>query len=187
MPSRNTVIRSLHDLGAAAWFGGSLMGAVGLSGAAGAVRDPHDRARVASIGWGKWSPVNAAAVGAHLVGGGALLYVNRDRAQQQGGVKANTVIKIVATGAALAVNVYNGVLGAKVAAADGPDVEAASKPAHSAYDEVAGAQRQLQYLRWTLPALTAAVVILGAQQGEQQRPPQVLTKLGSTLARRGRL
>ena len=34
MPSRNTVSRSLHDLGAAAWFGGSLMGAVGVNGAA---------------------------------------------------------------------------------------------------------------------------------------------------------
>ena len=70
MPSRNTVIRSLHDLGAAAWFGGSLMGAVGLNGAADAVRDPQDRARVASLGWAKWAPVNAAAIGAHLVGGG---------------------------------------------------------------------------------------------------------------------
>ena len=62
MPSRNTVIRSLHDLGAAAWFGGSLMGAVGLNGAADAVRDPQDRARVASLGWAKWAPVNAAAI-----------------------------------------------------------------------------------------------------------------------------
>ncbi|MFF2206234.1 hypothetical protein [Streptomyces sp. NPDC058145] len=34
MSGRNTVIRSLHDLGLAAWFGGSLMGAVGLNGAA---------------------------------------------------------------------------------------------------------------------------------------------------------
>src|SRR6185437_14501773 len=53
MSSRNTVVRSLHDLGAAAWFGGSLMGAVGVNGAAGAVRDPQDRARVASVGWAK--------------------------------------------------------------------------------------------------------------------------------------
>lgn len=38
MSSRNTVVRSLHDLGAAAWFGGSLMGAVGVNGAAGAAK-----------------------------------------------------------------------------------------------------------------------------------------------------
>ena len=95
MSSRNTVVRSLHDLGAAAWFGGSLMGAVGVNGAAGAVRDPQDRARVASVGWAKWAPVNAAAIGAHLIGGGLLLYANRDRAKHQSGVTANTVTKSV--------------------------------------------------------------------------------------------
>ncbi len=31
--TRNTVIRSLHDVGLAAWFGGALMGAVGVNGA----------------------------------------------------------------------------------------------------------------------------------------------------------
>ena len=34
MSERNTIVRLMHDLGAAAWFGGSLMGAVGLNGAA---------------------------------------------------------------------------------------------------------------------------------------------------------
>src|SRR4051812_21266058 len=34
LSERNTLVRSLHDLGLAAWFGGSLMGAVGLNGAA---------------------------------------------------------------------------------------------------------------------------------------------------------
>jgi len=50
MPVRNTFVRSLHDLGAAAWFGGSLMGALGVNGAAAEVRDPTDRARVAAAG-----------------------------------------------------------------------------------------------------------------------------------------
>ena len=89
MSSRNTVVRSLHDLGAAAWFGGSLMGAVGVNGAADAVRDSQDRARVAAVGWAKWTPVSAAAIGAHLIGGGAILYANRDRAKHQSGVTAN--------------------------------------------------------------------------------------------------
>src|SRR5438477_11936554 len=34
MSERNTVLRSMRDIGLAAWFGGSLMGAVGLNGAA---------------------------------------------------------------------------------------------------------------------------------------------------------
>jgi hypothetical protein len=43
--NRNTVIRSLHDLGAAAWFGGNLMGAVGVNGASKDVKDPADGPR----------------------------------------------------------------------------------------------------------------------------------------------
>ncbi len=41
MAADNTVSRSLHDLGLAAWFGGSLMGAVGLNGAAASVEEPR--------------------------------------------------------------------------------------------------------------------------------------------------
>ena len=47
MSTRNTVVRSLHDVGLAAWCGGALMGAIGLNGAANDVDDPTDRAKVA--------------------------------------------------------------------------------------------------------------------------------------------
>ena len=40
MSERNTLIRSMHDLGLAAWFGGNLMGAVGLNGGAAKAKDP---------------------------------------------------------------------------------------------------------------------------------------------------
>jgi hypothetical protein len=77
--SRNTAVRSMHDVGLAAWFGGALMGAIGLNGAANEVTDPSDRARVASAGWGRWAPVNAAAIGAHLSGEIGLILCNRTR------------------------------------------------------------------------------------------------------------
>jgi hypothetical protein len=86
MSERNTVIRSLHDLGLAAWFGGSLAGAVGFNGAAADVPDEKLRLRVANAAWARWTPVNLAAIGAHLVGGAGILYANRDRVGgQQGG------------------------------------------------------------------------------------------------------
>jgi hypothetical protein len=186
MSNRNTVTRSLHDLGAAAWFGGALMGAVGVNGAAAAVREPRDRARVASIGWAKWSPVNAAAIAAHLIGGASILFANRRRAKHQSGVTANTVAKIIATGAALGATAYSGALGAKTAQADGRAVQGATEPSSETPPEVASAQRQLRYLQWALPVLTGTVVILGAQQGEQQRPREILAGFGNTLARRTR-
>ena len=71
MNNRNTLVRTLHDVGAGIWFGGALMGAVGLNGASKAVSDPLDRAPVASAGWARWAPVSAAAIGAHLMGASA--------------------------------------------------------------------------------------------------------------------
>ncbi|BBY28894.1 hypothetical protein [Mycolicibacterium sediminis] len=183
MPSRNTVARSLHDLGAAAWFGGSLMGAVGVNGAAAAVRDPRDRAGVAAAGWGKWNPVNAVAIGAHLVGDGMILSANRDRARYQAGVRSNTVIKLAVTGAALGATVLSGVLGRKSAEGHGHPIEGATDPAPSTPDDVAAAQQNLRYLQWALPVLTGTIIVLGAQQGEQQRPSQIITGFGETLAR----
>jgi hypothetical protein len=186
MSSRNTLLRSLHDLGSAAWFGGSLMGAVGVNGAAATVRDPKDRAQTAAAGWAKWAPVNAVAIGAHLLGGGALLYTNRHRARHQSGVTSNTVAKIALTGAALGATVYSGILGAKTAQGDGHSVDGATEPSASTPDDVAAAQTQLRYLQWVLPLLTGAILVLGAQQGEQQRPGQILAGVGNKLAQRVR-
>ncbi|WP_422742122.1 hypothetical protein ACN27E_13690 [Mycobacterium sp. WMMD1722] len=184
MQSRNTVVRSLHDLGAAAWFGGSLMGAVGVNGAAAAVSDPRERAGVAAAGWGKWAPVNAAAIGAHLVGGAGILLANRKRARHQSGVTANTVTKILLTGAALAATAASGALGAKAAQGHGQPVSGATDPSAGTPDDVAAAQKQLRYLQWALPVLTGGIVVLTAQQGEQQPPDQILEGLSRTLTRR---
>ena len=119
MSERNTVVRSLHDLGLAAWFGGSLAGAVAVNGAAADVPEPKLRLTVANAGWARWAPVNAAAIGAHLIGGAALLRANRSRIAGQSGVAAQTVAKLALTGAALAVTAYSGALGKKLSAADG--------------------------------------------------------------------
>ena len=69
MSERNTVVRSLHDLGLGLWFGGSLAGAVGFNGAAADVPDEKLRLRVANAAWARWTPVNFVGIAAHLVGG----------------------------------------------------------------------------------------------------------------------
>ncbi len=174
MSGRNTVIRSLHDLGLAAWFGGSLMGAVGLNGAAehegSAVAD---RARIASVGWAKWVPVNAAAIGAHLFGGGGLLAANAHRVSSQEGVAASTTAKTVVTAVALAATAYARVLGKKVELASSPDTEDREKAARHPVD-LNTARRHLSYAQWSVPALTGCLVVLNALHGEQQRPLEQL-------------
>ncbi len=114
MSVRNTGLRTLHDVGLAAWFGGSLFGVAGLNAAAEEADQQRTTARITSVGWAKWSPVATAAVAAHLVGGAGLLAVNRKRALAQKGATGTTVAKFVLTGAALAATAYTRVLGKKV-------------------------------------------------------------------------
>src|ERR687896_1818463 len=101
MPSTNTVARSLHDIGLAAWFGGSLMGAIGVNGAAAEAESPSERSKVANAGWARWTPVNLAAIAAHLWGGVMLTLANKGRITGQRGVASTSAAKTLVTLAAL--------------------------------------------------------------------------------------
>jgi len=112
--SRDTTFRTLHDIGLAAWFGGSLFGVAGLNAAAEEAQDERTTARITSVGWAKWTPVNALAIGAHLVGGAGLLAGNRRRALAQKGASGTAVTKLALTGAVLAAAGYARLLGKKI-------------------------------------------------------------------------
>ena len=180
--ARNTLIRTMHDVGLAAWFGGSLMGAVGLNAAAGVVDDEKQRGRVANEGWDRWTPLNAAAIGAHLLGGAGLLLTNRDRLAQQKGVAAMTAVKTALTGAALGATAYSRVLGRQLSQERDVPASSGTEPADQTPDHLAKAQSQLRTLQWLIPATTAAVLIANAYAGEQQRPSEV----GKGMAKRVR-
>jgi hypothetical protein len=171
--NRNTMARTLHDLGAAAWFGGSLMGAVGVNGAAADVHDPIESTRVAQAGWGRWTPVNLAAIGLHLIGGAALTWENKGRITAQKGVLATTIAKTAVTAAALGVTAYSRVLGEQVMRAGDVPSEGGTTPGTTTPPKVAEAQRRLHALQWAVPALTGSIIGLSAYMGEQQRPTQV--------------
>jgi hypothetical protein len=170
MSERNTVVRSMHDLGLAAWFGGSLMGAVGLNGAAAKATDPRERLSLSSAGWGRWAPVNTLAIGAHVIGGLGLIAGNQARLAKQSEAQDNTAAKAALTGAALVLTAYSGLLGRKVAKRAGEGGAGATEPSPRASKKLASAQRQLKAAQWAIPLVTGALVVLGAQQGEQQRP-----------------
>ncbi len=166
--ARNTVLRTLHDVGLAAWFGGSLMGAVGLNAAAGVVDDPKQRGRVANAGWDRWTPVNAVAIGAHVVGAAGLLLANRDRVADQAGVKESSAVKTVLTGLALGVTAWSRVQGGKVSKAGDVAVASGTESHSQTPTEVVEAQRQLSTIQWAIPAVTGALIAVSALQGEQQ-------------------
>lgn len=163
------ISRSMHDLSLATWFGGSLMGAVGLNGATAEATDPTERTRLSSLGWKKWTPVQIAAVAVHTVGGLGLIRDNSSRVARDSSSKQLTVAKTALTVAAAGVTLYSGVLGRKVEDHQQEGAEGATESGPGATLELESAQRQLKMLQWAIPALTGALIVIGAQHGEQQR------------------
>lgn len=170
MSSRQTVIRSLHDLGLAAWFGGTLMGAVGLNGGTAAAKDPTERLRLSSIGWAKWAPVQFGAIAVHGIGGLGLILGNKGRLAIQPEARTNTIVKLGITGLAGAASVYSGLLGTRQGKHYREGAEGVTEPSPEASKTLQSAQRQQKVFQWILPLLTGTLVVLAAQQGEQQRP-----------------
>jgi hypothetical protein len=171
--ARNTLSRSLHDVGLAAWFGGTLANAVALNPAAAEASRPQDAGAVANVGWDRWTPVNAAAIGAHLVGSVGQLIGNKGRISAQEGVGSMVVAKTALTAAALGVTAYSRALGRKVSEQTRVPAESGTEPAASTPPAVAKAQRQLAMLQYAVPALTGALVVISAFAGEQQRATEV--------------
>jgi hypothetical protein len=171
--ARNTVIRSMHDVGLAAWFGGTLANAVALNAAASKAKDDREKGEVINFGWDRWTPVNAAAIGAHILGASGLLLTNRDRLAMQKGVGKMSAVKTMFTGAALGLTAYSRMLGHKMSAHKDVPVASGTDPVQETPPEVAAAQKQLKVLQWVVPALTGATVVVSALAGEQQRPSEV--------------
>lgn len=178
--SSNSVARTVHDLGLAAWFGGTLMGAVGVNRAAAGVAKNTTSTKVAGAGWSAWTPLNLAAIGAYLGGGAVLTVANRRRMVAQQGVGTASALKVGLTVVALGSTAYARYLGQKVIDAPGELAEDGTTPTERTDDDVARAQRQLAVLQWVIPASTAGLIATSAVMGEQQRP----TRVAEGVARR---
>lgn len=179
MTAFSTTVRATHLVTNAAWFGGSLMGAVGLNPAAREGDDEAERSQIADRGWTRWGPVQGAAIGLHLVSGLAILADNRRRTLAHPPTTAAVVAKTVLTGAALAASgaayVYGARLGEAQEAAEANPVQKRRK------ESLAGIMRWLQ---WATPAATGGLLVLDAYLGEQQRGAAGLLDRPMSLLRR---
>ena len=171
--ARHTTFRILHDVGLASWFGGSLMGAVGLNGAAAALSDPRQRSSAATAGWNRWAPVNAAGIAAHVAGAAGLLVTDWPRVRTQEGVLRSSLIKTGLTAAALGTTAWSGALNKKMNEAGPVPVEGATEPSVLTPPDVAAAQKQLKAVQWLIPGITGALYGVASWQSEQQRAAQV--------------
>jgi hypothetical protein len=173
MTRSNLIARSLNDLGAAAWFGGLLMGAAAVNRAPADIDNPTDRGALVNGVWRRWWPLNTVAIGAHVVGGALLTFGNRERVVAQRGVITLSAAKTVVMVAAIAKSAYMGWLGKRISDAGAVPLDDGTTPNDDTPPEVASALKQQRILQWTLPALTGLLIILNAAQGEQQRPSHV--------------
>ena len=171
--ANSTLSHSLHDVGLSAWFGGTLANAVALNRAASQAGDSSRVGAVANAGWDAWTPVNAAAIGAHLAGSVALLARDAGRLSTQQGVGSMALIKTALTAGALGATAYSRVLGKKVSEHGNVPAESGTSPTSTTPQEVASAQKQLKLLQWAVPALTGALVVVSSFASEQMRPEEV--------------
>lgn len=170
---RHTVARALHDLGLGAWFGGSLMGAIGVDRAASAVEDPTDRTRVVNEAWLGWKPIQTAAIASYLVGSTLLARADRQRKRHQKGFRAASLAKTALTGLAVGATAYTSALGRRINEAGDVPVRDGSTPNADTPDEVAEAQGRLKLAQWSVPVQAAALIAVSSRMDEDARPGQV--------------
>jgi uncharacterized membrane protein len=164
MTLTSTAVRATHLLTNAAWFGGSLMGAVGLNPASHQTSDREEQAEVSGTGWERWGPVQGAAIGLHLLSGLAIVADNRRRTLAHPPTTAAVLAKTTLTAVAVAATAAAWDQGRKLGEKRAPGSE------HVEETEAALRQR-MSWLQWAVPASTGGLLVLDAYLGEQQRGP----------------
>ena len=183
MSERNTVIRSLHDIGLDAWFGGSLMGVIGLNGAAAKAKDPTERLRLSSLGWARWAPVQLGAIALYGVGSVGLLLGDKGRQAVQDEARTNSALTIVFTGLAGTASVLGAIAGTVIGKSSAEGAPGVTESSAANSDGLKAAQRVEKVTQWAIPILTGVIVVLHAQQGELQRPA---AGIGGTISKRAK-
>lgn len=161
--------RVLDMVGLAAWFGGSLVGTVALANGS-----DGDDLKYENEVWRRWSPVQTAAITAHLVGSAKLAATNKGRLGAQRGVSSVAIVKGVCTVGALGATFYASRLGREAfqeAQQDGEEPSA----------ERSATLRRLRRAQMAVPVLTGAMIVADARLGEQQRPAQVLKGMAERM------
>ncbi len=127
--------------------------------------------------------MNAAAIGAHVVGSLGQILGNKGRLQAQEGVACMALAKTALTAAALGVTGYARVLGRQVSEETRTPAASGTEPEQGTPPSVAAAQRKLQRLQWAVPALTGALVVVSSFAGEQQRASEVHRRVEAATRR----
>jgi hypothetical protein len=179
MPDTSHVVaQSVHDLGAALWFGGAVMGVAGVNKAGNDLRDPLDKVRVAESAWRRFAPVEWAGIAAVLGAGAQLTRASKGRlATQHGWARAGGTKAAVALAGAAA-SAFAAYSGNKIgqlteqAARSGQqlDVHDASIPSAQTPPDIARWQKRQRAAQYLVPLTSGANIVLNAYLVQTYRP-----------------
>jgi hypothetical protein len=168
--------RALHDLGAAALFGGNLFARVGMHPALASITAPRERGAVVNRAWRRYGTVNSTSLAA-VVGGWALARSDEasdrmlsDSERRLALAKDYAVAAVAVTGVASAVS---GVLFARMEPDGAVKLEDGSDPLPDTPKREANTKRVLNVLGAAELASTGALVAINAalSQAGFRRPP----------------
>ncbi len=190
--SSHVLAQSVHDLGAALWFGGAVMGVAGVNKAGNDLRDPLDKVRVAESAWQRFAPVEWAGIAAVLAAGSQLTRASKGRLATQhgwaraGGTKAAVA---VAGAAATAFAAYSGqkigqLTEQAAAAGRSVDVQDASTPSAQTPPDIAQWQKRQRVAQYLVPLASGANIVLNSYLVQTYRPGATARGLVRTVTRR---
>ena len=174
----HVLAQSVHDLGAALWFGGAVMGVAGVNKSGNDLRDGVDKVRVAESAWQRFAPVEWAGIASVLLAGSQLTRASKGRLVAQhgwaraGGTKA--AVAVLGAGAT-AFAAYSGrKIGQLTETAQQRgtqiDVQDASTPNSSTPPEIATWQRRQRISQYLVPTLSGANIVLNSYLVQTYRP-----------------
>ena len=166
-----------HNLGLAAWFGGSLFGQIALNPTVSSISDKSERGRVLNESWGRFNAVNSLALASAVISwrAGDLM----DDAELRAPALARA--KNLLLGGAAVNAVISGIMGARIARqapGGATPVESGTEPAPETPQEAASAQRAISFFGYGSLVLVAVVIALSAViETEPIKPRGVLSRL----------
>jgi putative copper export protein len=162
--------QAVHDIGAALWFGGSVMGVAGVNKSGSDLSQGLDRIRVAGSAWNRFAPAQWGGVAATLISGLWLTGSNARRLAVQEGYARVGAVKAALTVAGAAATGYAAYSGRKIgqlaeeAQRRGETVETtdATLPSAGTPPEVAAWQRKQRFAQVAVPVLAGGVITCNA-------------------------
>ncbi len=166
----HAVAQAVHDLGAALWFGGTVMGVAGVNKSGSDLTQGIDRIRVANSAWSRFAPAQWAGIGATMIAGLQLTRVGGRRIALQQGFGSVGALKAAITVAGAAASAYAAYSGSKIgklaeeahARGEAIEVQDASIPTERTLPEIAKWQRRQRVTQYVVPALAAANIVCGS-------------------------